>query len=368
MNSPFELSDSLGPEKVVYIQNPSVGLKAIVAVDNTACGPAVGGCRMATDVSLEECMRLARAMTLKNASAGLPHGGAKSVIFASPDLEPKKKEQLIRAYACALDNIKEYIVGPDMGTNEHLMAIIHDEIGRSVGLPREIGGIPLDEIGATGWGVCVAAKSCEEFTGIALQGATFVIQGFGAVGYHAARFLEQEGAVMVGACDSKSAVFRESGISVQALHEHKSTKGSIKGFEDCESSDRDTVIDMPCDIWVPAARPDIITTDNVERLRTRLIVQGANIPIQREAEDYLHQQGVLSIPDYIANAGGVICAAVEYRNGSENEAMNLIQEKISTNTRLMLERCKADSVTPRTAADTIAMERLKAAECSRRFR
>src|SRR6185436_21067964 len=144
---------TLGPSRIAHIHNASLGLKAIVVIDNTACGVAVGGVRMTLDVSAEECFRLARAMTLKNAAAGLPHGGGKSVIFANQRVTTEKKEQIIRAFAHAIRDLADYVPGPDMGTDELCMAWIKDEIGRAVGLPRELGAIPIDEIGATGLGL-----------------------------------------------------------------------------------------------------------------------------------------------------------------------------------------------------------------------
>ncbi len=118
---------------------------------------------MAPDVSTLECFRLARAMTFKNAAADLPHGGGKSVLYGDPAMPVEKKEQVIRAFACALREVDQYIFGPDMGTDERCMAWVRDEIGRAVGLPRELGGIPLDEIGATGWGLLHAIKAaCED--------------------------------------------------------------------------------------------------------------------------------------------------------------------------------------------------------------
>ena len=158
MDDVFRFADDLGPLKLVHIWRPTVGLKAIVAVDNIACGPAIGGVRMAPDVSTEEAFRLARAMTLKNAAAGLPHGGGKSVIFADPKMALADKERLIRAFAAAIADLTDYIPGPDMGTDELAMGWIKDETGRAVGLPRELGGIPLDEIGATGFGLVAAIE------------------------------------------------------------------------------------------------------------------------------------------------------------------------------------------------------------------
>src|SRR5579864_8862017 len=184
MGDPFRFADELGPLKLVHIWRPAVGLKAVIAVDNIACGPAVGGVRMAQDVSTEEAFRLARAMTFKNASAGLPHGGGKSVILADPKMPAGAKEKLIRAFAGAIADLADYIPGPDMGTDELAMGWIHDETGRAVGLPRELGGIPLDEIGATGFGLVAAIDVAAEHIGMRLTDARIVIQGFGSVGKH----------------------------------------------------------------------------------------------------------------------------------------------------------------------------------------
>jgi len=148
---------------------------------------------MAPDVSTEEALRLARAMTFKNAAAGLSHGGGKSVIFADPKMPLSDKERLIRGFAAAIADLTDYIPGPDMGTDELAMGWIKDEIGRAVGLPRELGGIPLDEIGATGFGLVAAVDVARVEIGLSLTGARVVVQGFGSVGQHAARFLAEKG-------------------------------------------------------------------------------------------------------------------------------------------------------------------------------
>ena len=122
--SVFDYCDDIGPRAIVHVHEPRVGLKGIVVIDNVAAGPAIGGTRMAPDVSLDECFRLARAMTFKNASAGLPHGGAKSVIAADPLMDQDKKERVLRAFAKAIKPLTDYVPGPDMGTNENAMAII----------------------------------------------------------------------------------------------------------------------------------------------------------------------------------------------------------------------------------------------------
>lgn len=215
------IGDDLGPAKILLLHDQASGLEAIVVVDNTACGPAIGGVRMATDVSVEEVFRLARAMTFKNAAAGLAHGGGKAGIIADPTCEPAQKERLVRTFARRIGNLTDYIPGPDMGTNETCMAWIKDEIDRAVGLPRVIGGIPLDEIGATGLGLAVAAEVAAPAIGLDLREARVAVQGFGAVGQHAARFLCDRGARLVAVSDSHSALYHPEELEINALIRHK---------------------------------------------------------------------------------------------------------------------------------------------------
>ncbi|MEZ5850506.1 MAG: Glu/Leu/Phe/Val dehydrogenase [Hyphomicrobiaceae bacterium] len=367
MQDMFAFMDDLGPEKILHITNAALGLKAIVVVDNTAAGPAIGGTRMAPDVSVEECFRLARAMTLKNASAGLPHGGAKSVIMADPAMPPERKEQVIRAFARSQRDLADYIPGPDMGTDERAMAWIKDEIGRAVGLPRVVGGIPLDEIGATGYGLAVAAEAAQDLGGPQLQGARVAVQGFGAVGQHAARFLGARGAILVAASDSHGTVADPNGLPIEALIALKQAGGPLTQHETGTKLGRDAIVGVPCDIWIPAARPDVLNAGNVGQLQAKLVLQGANIPATAEAEQALHARGVLTIPDFIANAGGVICAAVEYRGGTERIAFDTIAEKIAANTREVLKAVRAEGLLPRAAASRLAEQRVRAAMRLRRW-
>ena len=364
---PFMFADEFGPLTVVHISGPLPDLRAILVIDNVACGPAIGGTRMAADAGLEECARLARSMTLKNAAAGLPHGGAKSVIIADPGIDGSEKEQLVRAFACAIRDLTDYIPGPDMGTDERAMAWVHDEIGRSVGLPREIGGIPLDEIGATGFGVAVAAEVAQEFCDLELKGARVAVQGFGAVGRHAARFLGEKGCTLVAAADSRGTLHDPDGIDVDALIALKAEGGGVADHGQGKGLARDDIIGVDCDIWIPAARPDVITADTVGQLKARLVVQGANIPVTREAERILFDRGVLSVPDFIANAGGVICASVEYHGGTASLAFNAIEEKVRHNTRAVLEASKSQNTPPHKAAGNLAKARVRRAMATRRW-
>lgn len=367
MEDGFRYADELGPTKIIHVYEPTIGLKAVLVVDNVAAGPAIGGLRMAPDVSTEECFRLARAMTLKNAAAELPHGGGKSVLFGDPKMNKQDKEQLVRAFASSLRDTAEYIIGPDMGTNEECMAWVRDEIGRSVGLPREVGGIPLDEIGATGWGLTQCALVAAEYCDLEIKGARVVVQGFGAVGKHAARFLSTYGAVLVGASDSRGSISNADGLDIDTLFELKDAGASVVEYADGVKQDPDAVLDVPCDIWVPAARPDVLRADNVFRLQTKLVIQGANIPATAEAEKQLYRAGVLNIPDFIANAGGVICAAMEYRGASESEALSVIADKLKRNTKLVLDAARQRNVVPRQAAFELASQRVNKAMAYRRW-
>ncbi|HBC55781.1 MAG TPA: Glu/Leu/Phe/Val dehydrogenase, partial [Gammaproteobacteria bacterium] len=291
----------------------------------------------------------------------------KSVIIADPKQPKEKKEQLIRAFAHALRDAGDYIFGPDMGTNEESMAWVRDEIGRSVGLPREIGGIPLDEIGATGWGLFQAAQVAVPYCDFELSGAKVVVQGFGSVGKHAARFLNHEGALLVGTSDSSGGIYNQGGLDVSALIQHKSQHLPITSFPGGTACTQDDILDMACDIWIPAARPDVVNEDNVSRLNTKLVLQGANIPFTHGAEKQLHQQGVCIVPDFIANAGGVICAAMEYQGTTESIAMQVIEDKIRRNTEEVLTISHRDTITPREAATKMAMQRVNKAMGFRRW-
>ncbi|MGO9443262.1 MAG: Glu/Leu/Phe/Val family dehydrogenase [Thiobacillaceae bacterium] len=359
--------DEWGPAKVIRVHAPNVGLDGVLVVDNVAAGPAIGGLRMAPDVSAREAARLARTMTLKNAAAGIPHGGAKSVIAADPKLPVAQKEALVRAFACALRGERGYIFGPDMGTNEMVMGWVKDELGRAVGLPTELGGIPVDELGATGWGVRHAAEVAASFCGVKLVGARLAVQGFGAVGKHAARFLAERGAMLVAASDSSCTLHEAGGLDVAKLIAFKNSGGEFADYPAGDKLGRDAVVGLDCDIWIPAARPDVIREDNADQLKARLVIEGANIPITEGAEKILHQRGVLCVPDIIANAGGVICAAMEYSGASTAAAFAAIEEKLRANTENTLKEARKSNIMPREAANLFARRRLEKAMSCRRW-
>ncbi|MBI4687925.1 MAG: Glu/Leu/Phe/Val dehydrogenase [Nitrospirae bacterium] len=353
----FEISyDELGPSKILHLYSAKRGIKAIVVVDNAALGPAVGGVRVSASITTEEVIRLARTMTLKSSIAGLPHGGGKAGIIADP--KDPKKEEYIRIFSRMIKDLNDYIPGPDMGTDEKAMAWVYDEIGRATGLPEEMGGIPLDKLGATGFGLAECAEVACPYVGVELKGARIAIQGFGSVGKAAAKFLSMRGAIIVAVSDTKGCVYNPYGMDFKELSELKQSTGSIINYQKGKAADCEEVFSQDCDILIPAATPDVINLHNARNVKARLILQGANIPVTREAEELLHKKGILSVPDFIANAGGVIMAAMEYAGRVEKEAFDAISLKIKTNTGLILERSKHKNILPRHAAEEIAKERV----------
>jgi glutamate dehydrogenase (NAD(P)+) len=193
------------------------------------------------------------------------------------------------------------------------------------------------------------------------------VQGFGAVGKHATRFLAARGALLVAASDSAGTIVNSKGLDVQALVEFKNRGGSVADFPGGDRNGRDAIVSVDCDIWIPGARLDVINMSNVDSIRAKLLLQGANIPVSLEAEERLHQRGILSVPDFIVNAGGVICGAVEYHGGTQSLAFQTIEEKIRENTRAVLEAMRNRKVSPRQAAVDLARERVLSAMAYRRF-
>lgn len=352
----FQYSDDIGPEKILYVYDPKTKLKGILVVDNTARGPAIGGVRMAPDVSTEEVFRLARAMTFKNAAADIPHGGGKGGIIADP--QTKNKYELVRSFARGIEPVADYVPGPDMGTDERCMGIVLKEIGRAIGLPREFGGIPLDEMGSTGYGVVISTEVACEYVLLDLSKATVAVEGFGAVGKAAVKFLREKGAKIVAVSDSKGTVYKPDGLDYEKLLEIKQTTGAVKNYKGGRMIENEELFELPVDILIPGARPDVITQENVRDIKAALIVEAANIPATREAEKILHDRGILVVPDFIANAGGVITGAVEYAGGTEKEVFDVIQEKTVKNTRQVLDTATNQKVMPRVAAEKMAKERI----------
>lgn len=357
--------DEFGPACVAVLRLPA-GCRAVLAIDDVTLGPAVGGVRMNSDVTAEEVTRLARAMTLKNAAAGLPFGGGKAGIRTPSGFAASGREPVIRAFAQAIAGFGNYIPGPDMGTDETAMAWIHDEIGRGLGLPALLGGIPLDQIGATGYGLAVCARALAEAGQLGLEGARVVIQGFGAVGRHAGLFLHGQGARVVAVADRSGAVYDPQGLDIPALASAKQLGRALADTPDVKRITSEELFTLDCELLIPAAQPDVVHDGNAGQIRAKVILPGANIAVTSSAELALHQRGILCVPDFVANAGGVICAWVEYRGGDADRVFAVIDERIRANTLEVLDRMGSADRTPRQAAEAMAWERLSTGRGYRR--
>ena len=357
----FGYADELGPEKVLHFYDPRLKLQGILVVDNTALGPGFGGIRMTPDVTTEEVFRLARSMTLKNSAAGIPYGGAKGGIRGDPG--GANKDEIIRAYARFLRPHTDYIPGPDMGTNEHCMAVIFDEIGRALGLPRELGGFAVDEVGVTGYGVAEATEVAAGYIKLNLKGATAAIEGFGAVGQAAFRFLAAKGVKVVAVSDINGGIYNPDGLDYDALatvepESRRMSKLWNREYRGGRRMSGAELFAMEVDILIPGARPDVITMENVRDVKARMLVEAANIPATVEAEKYLADQGVIVVPDFIANGGGVTAAAIEAERGGIEQAFQAIKSKVPENVRAVLDMAYGERIYPREAAEKLARERV----------
>jgi glutamate dehydrogenase/leucine dehydrogenase len=355
--------DGFGPEKIFEVYNPKVGMRGFVIIDNTALGPGKGGIRMTPTVTPDEVCKLARAMTWKCALAELPFGGAKSGIVANAkDISREKKKEIVEAFSKAIRPIcpSLYVAAPDMSMAEEEMRWFAEANGSpksATGKPKDMGGLP-HELGSTGFGIFHAVKLAAEFLNLDLSGSTFAVEGFGNVGSFAAKFLVEAGAKLIAVSDSRGCLYNQDGIDFEKLSQIKAETGSVTHYGEGEVIANTEIIKLPADILIPAAVPDIIKSGDVNDVKAKLIVEGSNIPIKPDVEEQLHQRDVLVIPDFVANAGGVISSYVEYAGGDEQGMLEMVEKKIKRNTKLVLERSGEKKLKPRDAALEMAKERV----------
>ncbi|MBU0586734.1 Glu/Leu/Phe/Val dehydrogenase [Candidatus Micrarchaeota archaeon] len=353
--------DKYGPEYVVEVYDQKTGMQGVLVIDNTAIGLGKGGIRMVPDITTHEVMGLARAMTWKNALADIPFGGAKSGIKGDP--KKVNKEEYVRAFARMIKRYVPdlYIAGPDMNITEKEMGEFSDEIGTlkaATGKPTSMGGLP-HELGSTGFGVVEAADVAAEFTKLGLSGRTVAIEGFGNVGTFAMKFLTEKGAKVVAVSDSKGTIYNEQGLDYEKLMETKAQKGTVTEYSEGKVIGAEQLFTLNVDVLIPGARPDVITEKNAAGVKAKIIVEAANIPIPQDVEKELGKRGVLVIPDFIANAGGVISSYAELEGYTPEKMFSLVSVKIRKNTALALERMKDNDV--REAGEIIAKERVEEA-------
>ncbi|NUN11323.1 Glu/Leu/Phe/Val dehydrogenase [Candidatus Micrarchaeota archaeon] len=350
--------DSYGPETILQVYDARTGMRGFTVIDNTTLGPGKGGIRLAPNVTLEEVSRLARAMTWKNALAGIPFGGAKSGIIADPN--KIDKTSFVRIFARLAKPMipGKYVAGPDMNTTEKEMDAIAEEIGTpkaATGKSLEKGGLP-HELGSTGFGVAKSTLTALELMKIKPENASVAIEGFGNVGTFTAQFLVEAGAKVVAVSDSKGTIYDEKGLKIEKLEEIKKEKGTVTAYASQTSRvlPSSNLFTLPTTVLIPGARPDVITDANKNEVKAKLIVEAANIPISPSIENELWKKKIFIVPDFVANAGGVISSYVEFVGGTKEEMFKLVEEKVVDNTRLVLEKAIETDNNPRKIALELA--------------
>ena len=291
---------------------------------NLSRGPGKGGVRFHQDVTLSEVMALSAWMSIKNAAVNVPYGGAKGGIRVDPrKLSKGELERLTRRYTSEIGLLigpTKDIPAPDVNTNAQIMSWMMDTYSMNTGAtatgvvtgkPIDLGG-SLGRVEATGRGVFTVGVEAAKLIGLPVQGARVAVQGFGNVGGTAGRLFVEAGAQLVAVQDHTGSIYNPLGMDAAALQEHVREHGGVKGFHGAEAIDTDAFWSVDCDILIPAALEGQINKDNAERIKARMVIEGANGPTTPEADDILHDKGVLVLPDVIANAGGVTVSYFEW--------------------------------------------------------
>jgi glutamate dehydrogenase (NAD(P)+) len=289
-----------------------------------ARGPAKGGIRYSPEVNLDEIRALAAWMTIKCAVVNIPFGGAKGGIRCEPKtMSEKELEKLTRRYTAEILEIlgpEKDVPAPDINTNEQVMAWIMDTYSMHArqtvtsvvtGKPMSLGG-SKGRREATGRGIMIMVQQAAKLLNMNLNGCPVVIQGCGNVGSVSAKLLHDLGCKIVGISDIDQGIYNESGLDVDAVISHVQKNRVLKGFAGGQTIDNKALLELPCDILIPAATEDQITEKNASNIKARLIVEGANGPTTLEAEEILYQKGINVIPDILANAGGVTVSYFEW--------------------------------------------------------
>lgn len=355
---------------------------------NNALGPYKGGLRYHPTVDIDAAKALAMWMTWKTSLAGLPYGGAKGGI----KLDPKKYsagelERITRRFTYALgENIgpEHDIPAPDVNTNEQTMAWIADTY-MSTKNPSErsqnqhvVTGKPVGSGGlegrdrATGFGVYLTIKLWHQSKGETLNGKTFIVQGFGNVGYWVSHFMQIDGAKLLGVQDMNATIYNNNGIDAEALKAHtQTTQGTVQGFANAVEIDPEEFFGLECDILIPAALGNQITEHNAYKIKANLVAEGANGPTNNAGEAILLERGITIIPDILCNAGGVIGSYFEWlqnRNGEIwqlDEVLVKLDKKLTEAYKKVEQKVAEKQIDWRTAAYMIAISRIETAYIQR---
>jgi len=351
------VTDEIGPEIVHYVYDPGSKMKGMLVVDTTAFGIAGGGIRMLPDITSTEIIRLAKTMTYKWAIAGLPIGGAKGGIFADP--AASTHELILKAYGRAIKHfIKNGIYGPgaDMGTNEADVGLVLKEGGAKDALPTGLSskikdGMPLEDH-ITGYGVFVGAEEACKFANVDVEGASVAIEGFGKVGGGVARYAAKSGAKVVAISTINGAIHNVEGLDVEKLLEMRKRLGDkvVLEYEDAKKIPKEELFYLPVDILVPGARPDVINEKNASKIKAKIISSAANIPVTDSAEEILFEAGVISVPDFIANSGGILLGVADRMGSTEEQAFNQTRNTITKLTKEVIEVALREKINPKIVA------------------
>ncbi len=371
------------PERIIIMSIPTRMDDGTVQVftgyrvqHNDSRGPYKGGIRYHPEVDLGEVAALAMSMTWKCGLMDLPLGGAKGGIEVDPlKLSRAELQNLTRRYTAELlPNIGPVrdIPAPDMGTNEQTMSWIMDTYSQHVGgsVPGVVTGKPVECGGsalrreATGRGVMYCIEEAAEETALRVNGATFVVHGFGNVGSAVASDLVHRGAKCVGVADVSGGYVNRDGIPLEALRAHLVGTPTLEGFRGAERVAADDVLTVPCDILIPAATGRVVTRENAPRIRCRILAEGANAPTTHDAEPILLANGVHVIPDILCNAGGVTVSYFEWVQGgmhffwSADDIDQRLHKLMSKAYQSVREFAKTRGVTNRQAALCIGIARV----------
>ena len=350
---------------------------------NTSRGPSKGGIRYHPDVTLDEVKALAMWMTWKCAVMGIPYGGAKGGVVVDPkELSMGELERMTRRYASEILPLigpERDIPAPDMGTDEQVMAWIMDTYSMNQGysVPGVVTGKPLAVGGSAGrsWatsrGVAYVTVATLKHLGMPVDEARVIIQGYGKVGAPLVELLEEQGCLIIGVGDVEGAVYNYRGLSPGDLAAHKAEAGTVAGFEGGDPISLDQLLELECDVIIPAAIEGVITSHNAPRLQTRIVVEAANGPTTPGADEILHERGVQVVPDILANAGGVTVSYFEWvqdlqayfwKEEEVNERLREIMEEAYVRVLGMAEEMK---VTMRQAATILGVTRVAEAHQTR---
>jgi glutamate dehydrogenase (NAD(P)+) len=343
---------------------------------NMSRGPGKGGVRYHQDVTLSEVMALSAWMSVKNAAVNVPYGGAKGGIRVDPrTLSRGELERLTRRYTSEIGIIigpNQDIPAPDVNTNEQIMAWMMDTYSMNMGQtatgvvtgkPISLGG-SLGRKEATGRGVFVVGSEAARRIGFDIEGARIAVQGFGNVGGIAARLFQEAGAKVVAVQDHTGSLYKSSGIDAVALFDHVGKHGGVAGFEGADPVSKDEFWTIESDILIPAALEGQITEENAPKIKTKIVVEGANGPTTTAADDILHDKGILVIPDVVANAGGVTVSYFEWVQDfssffwTEDEINQRLERVMREAFAAVWQVASEHSVSVRTAAFIVACTRI----------